>query len=166
MLRRFILAAILFCQCAQATSCLAQEAQRSWWNPLGLIKEKPVKDSNFFNNIQASDVPASEEEMVKPASAWFPVPTMKKPKFTALKKFGNSTKSFFSKTADIMNPFDGGGEANETMPRDQGYKPQMEKEKKPKGRFFSWLWEKPPEEPHSVNDWLSQDNPLLDAQRY
>lgn len=166
MLRRFILAVILLSQCAPAASCQAQDTQRSWWNPLGLIKEKPVKDSDFFDKIQTSDVPASEDNMVKPASAWFAVPTMKKPKFTTLKKFGDSTKSLFSKTADFMNPFDSAGKSDTTVPQDQGYKPQMETEKKPKGRFFSWLWEKPPEEPRSVNDWLSQDNPLLDAQRY
>ncbi len=159
---RIIFGLILFAQLSAASLGIAQEAKRSWWNPLGLIKEDSTRSSSFYDNVEASDDP------VQPASAWMKLPEMKKPKFPTMKKISDSTKSMWVKTTSFINPFDNRTTATSLVPKEQGYKPQLERETKPKQRFFSWLWDEPaePKKPQSVNDWLNQDNPLLDGDLY
>lgn len=164
MLSRIIVALILTAQLTAASQGLAQEPKRSWWNPLGLIKEDATRSSNFFDNIEASGA----DDPVQPASAWIKLPEMKKPKFPTMKKFSDSTKSMWAKTSSFMNPFGKSSVETSLVPKDQGYQPQVERDAKPKRGFFSWLWDEPakPEKPQSVNDWLNQDNPLLDGDLY
>ncbi|GAB5404352.1 MAG: hypothetical protein Aurels2KO_25830 [Aureliella sp.] len=161
MLRRTIIILIATAHISFASQGLAQETKRSWWNPLGLIKEDSTRSSSFFDNVQASD------DSVQPASAWKTLPEMKKPKFPSMKEIGRSTKSMWLKTTSFINPFDKPRVETSLVPADQGYKPQAQQEAKPK-RLFGWLWDKPaePTKPQSVNDWLNQSNPVLDRNLY
>lgn len=165
----------LFFLVAFTNQALAQDASKPWWNPFAKSESTvttasatspvssdagQVRDSTFFNGKDS-------EPLIKlPKLTWFGAgkktvgsPSSTK-KTSMLTKAGKTTKRWWGKTVDLINPFDSksSGKDKAAFFQQQGYQPQNVK-RESKGPL-SWLWqEQTVETPHNVNDFLRQPRP-------
>lgn len=111
-----------------------------------------------------------EKKSLIPKFSLFPKPKPKSNKPSTLQKFNQNTKTFFSKTADFLNPFNDGNDMPATRPNvtgsrrtyngGTGYSSKNDQEPSFLARLFPWGNSEP--EPHKdVNSFLSQPRPVL-----
>lgn len=165
MNRRGVVLSILLCNCFIACAA-GQEAESSWWNPFGggSSDDSMVRESSFFNEPRKNDSTSSMFKLPKLGWPSFGTSSSKKKSSpSTLSKMGNSTKRMWSSSIDFLNPFDSPPAKTQQgyLPREQGYRPQNIEESSGSG-MFGWMWrEEKTETPATINDWLSQPNPLL-----
>jgi hypothetical protein len=83
---------------------------------------------------------------------------------STLQKMNATTKSFFSKTADALNPWDDGPEPEPKLTGSRGFRRASGANEEPTSSFLpSWSWlgggEEEEKKPKTVNDFLMQPRP-------
>jgi hypothetical protein len=152
-------------------ACLgAPPAAADGWKLPSLNPFKEERRETSAYTPAAGYAAALEEE---PPKSGFKLPSLKLPKFgggpkppgqpTAMQRFGAGTKSFFSKTADALTPWD--NDKPETpQVRSTGVKrtyngsPNAAPAQK-KGLFSWFTKDDEPERPRTVNDFIAQPRP-------
>ena len=92
---------------------------------------------------------------------WGSKPASRPSKPSAWTRMTTGTKSFFSKTADALNPFDDADDKPKSSTRSASRSTTRQKPKQESGGFFSWFGSKEPEEQplDTVNDFLALPRP-------
>jgi hypothetical protein len=152
----------------------------SWTAPAGAEWKFPSLNPFKTEKREISSYTPPPEEYSaaldeEPPKSGFKLPSMKMPKLSsspkppgqpsAMQKVGRSTKNFFSKTADVLTPWDND---KKTAPRARtatgvrrtyAGSPSAEKEEK-KSFLPNWFSKKDaPEEPRTVNGFIAQPRP-------
>lgn len=155
-IRIAILAIALLCLGPRLGVC--QEENTPWWNPFSKTSEatEDVRDSSFFETQEKKQSFFKMPEFPSMKLPSWGGSETKKSQPSAFSRMGSTTKRWWHSTVDFVNPFDDKIADKKT----HGYQPQLLDEKSSKSSgFFNWFSQPEPEEPLSVNDFLSSPRP-------
>jgi hypothetical protein len=132
---------------------------------IGLLNCAEAAEGTPTGSASVSDAPTSGWKMPRlwPAKS---AATAKKPAGPSTwQRMSSGTRTFFAKTADVLNPWDDAEEKESLVPSGSGsaFRRASAKKEESSGKFSlpSWSWGSDAKEskPKTVNDFLSQPRP-------